>query len=805
MAKNNPNLTSSSKNSTPNSSSTPLIIPKKPSQSSIASIIKAYCIPATFFLLFLVFQVVLLPQSFPLSHYDVLGVQWHCSIEEVEESYENLVSKWNSGAELPTTEDFIKDPEPTLINEVVRIELVKSDRRTIRYAYELLTNPLWKRDFDLFGVDEHQDVLKNLTQLNSGREYSALELPLLDTPSMYSHDVDFNHISLEDLRSVVGNQRPWLVQRSKCMKERASTMDSSVEDMLLCSRMVVNRSRATLLGEVADSGAVELGDVDFASHLAEKKATGQPFFRNGLPSLIAFPEGCKSSNCLVRYEGERSVDAVTDWFATYILKLPRIPYYTKVSLHRGTVKLLTFAFGFQGPRFLAKSSYHKVKVMIFSDTGIRATPFVRQLAKNYQEYASFGCVLWKEEEYSFWWTAYGVESAPATVFLKDPGTKPLVYYGSPNSSWFADVMENNKLHELPQLRSVTSMKLGCDARGYSRAGSNTDIWYCVVIIGRPSPELNQMREVLRNVQQTLSAEDAANIDELAAPSAIALKDRRLTIVWMDGEVQKNLCMFYIGGEHSLDCCGPRRGIEDTPQIVMVRYMRNDSAVDDQDKKPSNSLLDVLKEDVDPVSQLVARYNGSAEPLQIMEWISKIVKDGDSTKLPFFPHLKVFANLMSQKLQWANYFWSDYFVATSYATWTEFGGGAQRASTPELVPEDSNPLWSTSNEKFISTSDGIKHTFRRIVAGGRRLSGDPRTGPILLLGALISFGGIWLRRSQPTTPRDLDETRQTYDRDDIPKEWRNRRRNSPAAEVPPSMTDFDPKGAYQMPLSGSDSE
>lgn len=24
----------------------------------------------------------------------------------------------------------------------------------IRYAYELLTNPLWKRDYDIFGIDE---------------------------------------------------------------------------------------------------------------------------------------------------------------------------------------------------------------------------------------------------------------------------------------------------------------------------------------------------------------------------------------------------------------------------------------------------------------------------------------------------------------------------------------------------------------------------------------------------------------------------------------------------------------------------
>lgn len=33
-----------------------------------------------------------------------------------------------------------------------------------------------------------------------------------------------------------------------------------------------------------------------------------------------------------RYEGELSVDAVTDWVATTILGLPRIPYYSKDSL-----------------------------------------------------------------------------------------------------------------------------------------------------------------------------------------------------------------------------------------------------------------------------------------------------------------------------------------------------------------------------------------------------------------------------------------------------------------------------------------
>lgn len=39
------------------------------------------------------------------------------------------------------------------------------------------------------------------------------------------------------------------------------------------------------------------------------------------------------------------------------------------------------------------------------------------------------------------------------------------------------------------------MELGCDACGYSRAGNETSIWYCVILAGRQSPELHKMREV----------------------------------------------------------------------------------------------------------------------------------------------------------------------------------------------------------------------------------------------------------------------------------------------------------------------
>lgn len=33
-----------------------------------------------------------------------------------------------------------------LFNELMALQ--------VRYAFELLTNPIWKRDYDLFGIDE---------------------------------------------------------------------------------------------------------------------------------------------------------------------------------------------------------------------------------------------------------------------------------------------------------------------------------------------------------------------------------------------------------------------------------------------------------------------------------------------------------------------------------------------------------------------------------------------------------------------------------------------------------------------------
>ncbi|PKI33756.1 dnaJ homolog subfamily C member 16 isoform X1 [Punica granatum] len=682
--------------------------------SSTLTRVKAYALPLILFTGAMFFQLIVIPQSFPRSHYDVLGVRMYASVEEVEEAYEKLSSKWKSDTDSSNSFDFVK----------------------VRYAYELLTNPIWKRNYDIFEIEEQPHVIEEAKQRFAGKRFSDVQLPLLDDASVQGED-NFNAITAEDFQLILQSDKPSMVliysSGSVCCTQYDGTWKRIV----------------SLLDGIANAAAIELREVQLAAYLADKRPTGRSFFRNGLPSVVAFPSGCKTVGCSIRFEGQLSVDAVTDWFATIVLRLPRILYYSKESLAQ---------------KFMAKISPHKVKVIFFSKTGERATPFIRLAALKYWDHASFAFLLWREEDSSFWWNAFEVESAPSIVFLKDPGVKPVVHHGPVNNSQFTDLMEQNKNQELPQLRAETSNELGCDARGYSRAGADTLSWYCVVLAGRLSPELNSMRATMRRVQEIISHDN----EDSSVPATVASKRKRLTFTWLNGETQKKYCFFYLQSETSYETCGPRRDISDVPRLFIVRYTRNLTEENEPVRRKPKTMWDALNDqEYDRASQLVARYNGSNEIPQIIEWVSSIIRDGDSRDLPFF-----------------------------------------KTKTPELVPEDMDPIISRGVGSVLSKSTGLKHKIYGFVRGLHDRLGDPRIGPVLLLGALISFGSTWLRRSREKSPpsqsnqsNQSNEPTQPKSKEEIRKLRRRRERNE---ERPSSITDVEPKNAYQAPLSDSDS-
>nr|GMD07660.1 DnaJ homolog subfamily C member 16 isoform X1 [Ipomoea batatas] len=695
---------------------------KPPATSSTVVALKTYWLPLTLFVASLCFQLLVTPHFFPPSHYDVLGIKRYSSIEEVTKAYEKLSSKWNSGVEEASTENFIK----------------------VQYAFELLSNQIWKRDYDIFGIDEQFDMIEKVKLQHNGTSISGIRLPLMAPISFDLTDNDFGIINSEGIVSMLESDKAFLVQMF-------SLGSGQCHQFLHKWKRIVE-----LLDGVANTGMVELSNAQLTTYLAEKKPSGQPFFRYGVPALVAFPPGCQSLKCLHRYEGELSVDAVTDWIATDILSLPRILYYWKESMAQ---------------KFLAKSKPHKVKVIFFSKTGERASPFIRQAARSYSAFADFAFVLWQEGDSSLWWNLFGVESAPALF-------PSLAVYSYINNSMFMDIMEKNKHQVLPQLRSVTSRELGCDARGFSRAGNDTKVWYCVVLVGRQSKELNEMREVSTFPCQFLIAQALEHIftvdqDPLSTTAEVALKEKRLTFTWLDGEKQKTYCFFYVNSENSYDTCGPRYDITDAAKLFIVRYSRT-AAEDEKTQKSENwrknSYEALFAADSDPASQLVATYNGSHEIPEIVRWISVIIKDGDSNDLPSF-----------------------------------------KTKTPELVPEDADSIWSTGSERITAPTKGIKLKMKGFVNQIHDYLGDPRIGPFLLLGALISFGHIWVRKSQSTNVKQSNDSSQppseTSDSSSKPKpkDMRSKLRKGPRNQlIPPSITDMEPKDAEQIEFSESDS-
>ncbi|KAF5933727.1 hypothetical protein HYC85_029898 [Camellia sinensis] len=218
--------------------------------------------------------------------------------------------------------------------------------------------------------------------------------------------------------------------------------------------------------------------------------------KSGLPSLIAFPSGCNTANCLIRYEGELSVDAVTNWFATTILSLPCILYYSKDSLLQS---------------FVGKSSPHKFWItgeshFLLRNRGacssIRASSCPKLLA-----ICCFRiCAM-----------------ARRGIFLL---VECLGQCGA--------VTTGRQLHDLDDPEVLAS----------NPQSSNDPKWECLgpapnlgsqggECMGEPMAHPEQLSK--HRIQEALSTVDN---DQLSSLAAVALKEKRLTFTWLDGEAQQ---------------------------------------------------------------------------------------------------------------------------------------------------------------------------------------------------------------------------------------------------------------------------
>ncbi|MCD7459785.1 hypothetical protein HAX54_041948 [Datura stramonium] len=138
-----------------------------------------------------------------------------------------------------------------------------------RYAFELLTNQIWKRDYDLFSIDEQFHVIEKAKELYVGRSISEITFPLLETISFDpdGHAVDV--INSENFLSKLETDKALLIQIFSPGSAQCAQFSNKWKRIV------------TLLDGVADTGVIDLVDIQLVTYLAEKKPGGLPYFRHG--------------------------------------------------------------------------------------------------------------------------------------------------------------------------------------------------------------------------------------------------------------------------------------------------------------------------------------------------------------------------------------------------------------------------------------------------------------------------------------------------------------------------------------------
>uniref|UniRef100_A0A453B0H7 J domain-containing protein n=1 Tax=Aegilops tauschii subsp. strangulata TaxID=200361 RepID=A0A453B0H7_AEGTS len=168
----------------------PSPLPPALSPMAIPEELRRYWLPILLAAAGFLFQLLVLPKSFPPSHYDALGIPTFAPVEKVVEAYELLSREWLAETNDRSTVDIIK----------------------IRYAYELLTNPVWKRDYDLFGLDHHTDIFERVKEQYQKEHFLKIDLPLLKDSLIHSTGHAFNVITRDSLMSAIAEDYPLLIQ-----------------------------------------------------------------------------------------------------------------------------------------------------------------------------------------------------------------------------------------------------------------------------------------------------------------------------------------------------------------------------------------------------------------------------------------------------------------------------------------------------------------------------------------------------------------------------------------------------------------
>ena len=523
--------------------------------------------------------------------YRLLDVGRGAAESEIKKSYRKLSLKYHPDKQQGKTAE--------------EVEKAANRFMTIQKAYETLSDPEKKRNYDMTGFADPRDAYKASpggrgggAQRRSpgsrggwdsdsggfpgagGRGFGGFGFPQADP--ITSETQELTPKNFEKL--VFSSNKAWLVQVYHDASEK-------------CQRAapIWDQTARTL------DGSAKLGRVNMATYpeLAAKVAPQHRFsssvvLPNDLPVVIGFDKECSSFSCRKRYRGFMRETALSKYVLDRMLKYKEIPEFTRDTL----------------PGFL-ENEPNKVKFLVFLSRSTSTQPLLRRAASEYERDVAFAVVHHKRNDASYWMKKFGVRAHSAVMVIKEDGKK-IVEHDVTGKDKLRELLVEHKLPILPQLHAASLKSTGCQPGGL--------VQVCVVVLGVQGWALEDAKKVLRDAKLSLDSSTESPNNPLVAALG---ENKELAFAWVDAARQGAFCkaLLYDNRDDAASC--GKSTME--PRIAVMRFRNG------------------------PDSMEYGGYEGAMSLKEILSWVSGIFA-GKGQRLimvdrdaPNYPALKAHAS------------------------------------------------------------------------------------------------------------------------------------------------------------------